>query len=154
MKTDRFDFSRGKAGEIKPRREFVFVLALPPRGLSPNARIPRYSKISRRQRRTSTQQELIHGYRTAAWAIAVQVTRNSKPRWQCARATATFFFRDCRRRDIRNYEAMLKPAYDGFVDAGVITDDRSGVLMHGETEFKVDRICPRVEIIIERLADK
>lgn len=70
------------------------------------------------------------------------------PLWRKASAKLYFFFKDKRRRDIRNFEAGMKAAYDGLVDAGLIIDDNSDVLTHEETLFEIDPANPRVEIII------
>lgn len=70
-----------------------------------------------------------------------------------ARASAKlyFFFKEKRRRDLRNFEAGMKAAYDGLVDGGLIIDDNSEVLTHETTVFDIDPIAPRVEIIITNL---
>lgn len=74
--------------------------------------------------------------------------------WPRAKATLDFYFNDSRRRDIRNLEAAMKAAYDGIVEAGLITDDRHEVLSHGMTEVhKSGTDGPRVEITIERVDD-
>lgn len=59
--------------------------------------------------------------------------------------------RDKRRRDIRNAESMMKAAYDGIVDAGILADDSYDVLTHQPTVFERDPECPRVEIVVERV---
>ena len=45
---------------------------------------------------------------------------------------------------------MLKPAYDGFVDAGIIEDDDADHLTSLPCEFRIDKVTPRVEITITR----
>jgi len=68
-----------------------------------------------------------------------------------ASAQLFFYFKNKRRRDIRNFEAGMKAAYDGLVDAKLITDDNSEVLTHEPTVFAIDAAAPRVEIIITPL---
>lgn len=116
----------------------IVCLPLPPRELSPNARVSywRRAAATRRYRRTAGLTALAAAGRRLNWNRAV--------------ARATFYWPDQLRRDIRNAEASLKAAYDGIVDAGVLTDDRAGVLAHDQTAFQVDPTRPRVEIRIIR----
>ena len=71
--------------------------------------------------------------------------------WQRVSVSATFYHKDKRRRDDVNSLAMLKAAYDGIVDAGVIADDDSEHLTTQPAVFKHDKLYPRVEILIERM---
>lgn len=73
------------------------------------------------------------------------------PMLRKASAKLYFFFKDKRRRDIRNFEAGMKAAYDGLVDGGLIIDDNADVLTHEPTVFDIDPVAPRVEIIITNL---
>jgi hypothetical protein len=84
-------------------------------------------------------------------AMAAFRTAGHKQPWTRARATATFYWPDARRRDILNADASLKAYFDGIVDAGVIADDCYGVLSHGETRFAVDKANPRVMIVVEQV---
>ena len=52
-----------------------------------------------------------------------------------------------------NHLAMLKPAYDGLVDSGLIVDDDSEHLKTQTPIFLIDRKFPRVELKIERSDD-
>lgn len=70
--------------------------------------------------------------------------------WAKAIATAVFYHKAKRRQDDVNNLAMLKPAYDGIVEAGLIVDDDSEHLTTYPAKFKVDPKFPRVEITIER----
>lgn len=83
-----------------------------------------------------------------AWAALEKIKR---PKWAKARAKLVFYFPDHIRRDIREAEAAMKPAYDGLIDAEVIIDDNSDVFTHDETEFKIDRKNPRVEITVREV---
>jgi len=112
----------------------VVTLPLPPRVLSPNAR-PHWAAKARAVRQ----------YRETACLCAL-VERPGRP-MQAARVTCRFFFRDRRRRDRDNLLASLKPAFDGIADAGVVTND-SGMI-HMPVEQCVDRVRPRVEIVVE-----
>jgi crossover junction endodeoxyribonuclease RusA len=94
-------------------------------------------------------------YRIAAHALALMELRGrTPPRWDKAMATLNFFWPDNIRRDVRNAEAAMKPAYDGIVDAGIITDDSADVLTHGPTRFELDREQPRVVVRIEPLQER
>lgn len=68
-------------------------------------------------------------------------------RLESATVQATFYHKDKRRRDGDNLLAMLKPVWDGMVDAGVFVDD-SG-LTHLPVVKLVDKDNPRVEITVE-----
>lgn len=111
----------------------VFVLPIPPKELSPNAR-PHYMAKARAVRK----------YRTLAWAEAR--SQKVRPGWATAEAQATFYVATNRRRDRDNLLASLKPAFDGLVDAGVLSDD-SG-LTHLPVLIVVDADRPRVEVAI------
>ena len=115
-------------------KRFVFVLPLPPKELSPNARVHWAAKAKATKR-----------YRIMSWAEAAEQD-GGIARWKHATAQATFFFKVNRRRDRDNLLASLKPAFDGFVDAGVLADDAG--LIHLPVEIDVDRENPRVEIAV------
>ena len=114
--------------------EVVVELPLPPRQVSPNARV-----YFRRQA------EATKAYRRTACMLTIAAGGRNR-RWTRARAQATFYWPNNLRRDIRNAEHSLKAAYDGMVDAGLIVDDRAEVLRHDETTFDVDTRRPRVVI--------
>jgi hypothetical protein len=119
----------------------VVRLVLPPRALSPNAR------VHWGQRARAVERYRIHAMRQTILAAGY------KRGWARATAQAYFFWKTNRRRDIANAEAMLKPAYDGIVDAGLIPDDRAGVLAHAPTRFDTDCSDPRVEIRLWRACE-
>jgi len=123
----------------------TIVLPLPDKKLSPNR--PTGSRGSRMAKARITKR-----YRQTAWAIALNERVATGP-WKRAQATLVFYWPDRRRRDIRNAEAAMKAAYDGIVDAGILADDSYDVLTHKPTQFKLDREHPRVEILIQRLAE-
>jgi Holliday junction resolvase RusA-like endonuclease len=125
------------------------ILPLPDRRLSPN------NKPGTRGGRMAMSAAAKKA-RKAAKIVAMAAARESRHvlPWTRARATAVFYWRDARRRDILNADASLKAYFDGIVDAGVIVDDHSGVLSHGETEFRIDKEEPRVEILIEPVMEE
>ena len=61
------------------------------------------------------------GYRRRARREAEQQQVVSGP-WPKATVQAAFFHKQKRRRDDVNHLAMLKPAYDGLVDAGLLDE--------------------------------
>ena len=115
----------------------VIVLPLPPRELSPNAR-PHWGAKGRAVRR----------YRETAYLSSL-AGRPGRP-MQAAKVTARFFFRTRRRRDRDNLLASLKAAFDGIADARVVANDAG--MIHMPVEQYVDRIDPRVEIVVEAVA--
>jgi len=120
--------------------EIKLILAIPPRSLNPNSR-EHWRKI-----RNDTKI-----YRLAAWAVAYSVLgKREDPLFEVARSREVFFFKKKARRDERNMVQRLKPAFDGFQDAKLITDDDIEHLKHDEPEFHIDPDKPRVEITIRR----
>jgi hypothetical protein len=71
--------------------------------------------------------------------------------WARATVAATFYHAQSRRRDDVNHLAMLKPAYDGIVDSGLLKDDDADHLTTLPARFFVDRAAPRVELVITRI---
>ena len=122
----------------------IIVLPLPNRVLSPNCPVASHRTRMMKARATKA-------YRAKAEEEAIQQRVETGP-WKRAQARLTFYWKDKRRRDIRNAESMMKAAYDGIVDAGVLADDSYDVLTHQPTVFEHDPECPRVEIVIDRLA--
>jgi len=123
--------------------ETVFVvLPMPARVLSPN-RPP--ATMRGRYKKAAAAKKLRRLAREAAQEAAI----DSAP-WPLASVSATFFCRVDRRRDPDNYMAMLKPAYDGLVDAGLLVDDDWCHLKRGEPQFELDREYPRVELTVTR----
>jgi len=74
--------------------------------------------------------------------------------WEKATIQATFYHKEKRSRDDINHMAMLKPAYDGIVEAGLLEDDSSEHLTTLPAIFEIDRECSRVELLIERVTDE
>ncbi len=121
----------------------TLILPLPNRVLSPNC--PAGNHRTRMMKAAATKK-----YRAVCKENAEQARIETGP-WPRAQARLTFYWKDKRRRDIRNAEAMMKAAYDGIVDAGILIDDSYDHLTHLPTEFECDPKCPRVEIVIERM---
>jgi len=71
---------------------------------------------------------------------------------------ATFYHKQRRNRDDINHMAMLKPAYDGIVDSGIIKDDCSDNLTTlpgvNELEVTLTEILERMESIENQVMDK
>ena len=70
--------------------------------------------------------------------------------WERAEVEARFFHKTERRRDDVNHLAMLKPAYDGIVLAGLLPDDDREHLRTTGATFAVDPAAPRVELHFTR----
>jgi len=125
------------------KESFIITLPLPPSILSPNR--PTGSIGGRMRRAKATER-----YRKLARRAAEAEMVESGP-WQKATVKAAFYHGVDRRRDDVNHNAMLKPAYDGVVDAGVLVDDDHKHLTTLPAEFRIDRDCPRVELLFERV---
>lgn len=121
----------------------LLVLPLPPACLSPNR--PPASRGGRIAKAKAAK-----SYRNLAARAAGD--QGVEGPWELASVEATFFHAQRRRRDDVNHLAMLKPAYDGLVDAGLLADDDSEHLTTLPCSFEVDRAAPRVELLLRRLA--
>ena len=73
--------------------------------------------------------------------------------WERANVSAVFWHEQKRRRDDVNHLAMLKPAYDGVVEAGVLVDDDSEHLTSQPPRFFVGK-PGRVELTFERVEEE
>lgn len=115
-------------------REMRFVLPLPDKVLSPNAR-PHWAQKAKATK----------GHRMLAWAT-VRRTIRKPPEWEQAHVRAVFYWPTRHRRDRDNAAASLKAYLDGIADAGVVEDDAGFV--HWPVEMRYDKDAPRVEITI------
>jgi len=120
----------------------TIVLELPNRVLSPNN--PPGSFGGRMKKAASAKR-----YRRLAKEAAIAEGVESGP-WQLATIQAHFVHKQERRRDDVNHLGMLKPAYDGFVESGLLQDDDSEHLTTLPATFSIDRECSRVELTITR----
>jgi hypothetical protein len=120
----------------------TIILPLPPSVLSPNrpcgSRGGRFARAaaSKRQRRLACE--------------AVTALRIESGPWERATVQAKFVHVQKRRRDDVNHAAMLKSAYDGVVDAGLLVDDDSEHLTSLPVRFEVGP-HPRVEMLFARV---
>lgn len=119
----------------------AIILPLPPAVLSPNrpcgSRGGRFARAAaaKKQRRLARE--------------AIEAQRIESGPWEHATVKATFVHATKRRRDDVNHLAMLKAAYDGIVDAGLLVDDDSSHLTTLPCSFALGRE-PRVELLITR----
>ena len=120
----------------------TIVLPLPPAILSPNC--PPGSRGGRFARAAASKR-----YRKLARDAAEALDLSST--WRKCTVKAFFFHKTERRRDDVNHLAMLKPAYDGCVEAGLVVDDDSEHLTSLPAVFAIDRKSPRVELVFTRI---
>jgi crossover junction endodeoxyribonuclease RusA len=121
---------------VPSKTPVTIVLPLPPKELSPNARVCRQAKA-----------RVIKKYRMIAGeAVFAELVTNRRGPLAKACEKTTFFFARNGRRDKDNLAASLKAAFDGFVDGGLLVDD-SG-LVHMPVEVAIDTERPRVEITV------
>lgn len=126
--------------ELAETNVLVVVLPLPPKELSPNARV-HWAKKARAVREYRAL--AINAAFCAGIAAAIYT-----PGWERAEVQATFYFRQRRTRDADNLLASLKPALDSLADVGIVGND-SG-LTHLPVRLEIDRERPRVELTIRR----
>jgi len=121
--------------------QVVVVLPLPPRILSPNC--PAGTRGGRFARAAAAKR-----YKQLAESATVEAAAGMA--WEKCAVEALFYHKTARRRDDVNHLAMLKPAYDGVVLAGLIPDDDREHLRTTGAEFRVDKKNPRVELVFTR----
>lgn len=63
--------------------------------------------------------------------------------------TVVWFAPNARTRDSDSLSPFLKAALDGLVRSGVLIDDSSEYVVDTHMRVEVDRINPRIEILIE-----
>lgn len=121
-------------------------LPLPRYELSPNAcrgqsraAAMRKARTIRRYRKLAYEECLVHQLGCSAAEYAGR-----------ARIHYRFFWETRRRRDAANMIAMMKPAVDGLVDAGLLVDDDIEHLEAPTFEPDYDAAWPRVEITVSR----
>ena len=120
----------------------TIVLPLPPSILSPNR--PTGSRGGRFARAAASKR-----YRRLAKEATLAERIESGP-WTRATVQATFVHKQKRRRDDVNHLGMLKSAYDGIVEAGLLVDDDSEHLTTLPAVFRVEK-ASRVELKFERV---
>lgn len=121
----------------------TIVMPLPPACLSPNR--PCGSRGGRMRRAAAAKR-----YRRLAREAVEGLGAVPCEPWMYATVQAKFYHETHRRRDDVNHLAMLKPAYDGLVDAGLLFDDDSTHLTTLPATFAVDADCPRVTLTVTR----
>jgi len=115
----------------------TITLPLPPKSLSPNARV-----------HWAVKAKAVKAYRRIAacrTGIALGLLR---PYWTHATTQVTFYHARKARRDPDNLLASLKPIFDGLVDAGLLADDE--YLTHLPVVKLIDSDNPRVVLTITR----
>jgi len=128
------------------------VRPLPPPQLNTNKKTEKITGTKKyKSIHWSTRAGLTRIYREGTKIAALAVSKSARPMWTKAVCKLIFYFPNARRRDKKNFEGAMKAAYDGLVDAGIITDDNSDVLSHEDSEMHIDRKNPRVEMFIKRL---
>jgi Holliday junction resolvase RusA-like endonuclease len=116
------------------------ALRLPPRVLSPNAV---HGTFGGRMKKASATKK----YRQEACEATEECMVDTAP-WDYVEVQTVFYYKDKRRRDPDNALASLKAAFDGIVDAGLVKDDDWDSMRRLPPIRKVDRQCPRVELIV------
>jgi len=129
------DEQTAKARTIK----LTLTLPLPPRELSPNARLHHFPKA-----------EVTKEYRRRVY-IQCMIQRGEWGRRETGRylVTETYRFADRRKRDVRNLFAAFKAGEDGLVDAGILPGDDDSVLEHGAP--KIQRVSGKKDecVVVE-----
>ena len=132
--------------------KITLLLPLPPKELSPNARLHHFPKAA-----------AIRTYRAAvgflsADKVAASLTFGTWKRFLAEnprlRLTETYRIAGRRKRDVRNLFAAFKAGEDGLVDAGLLPGDDDSVLEHGAP--RIERVKTKAEegvlVVIEEIA--
>jgi len=117
------------------RLPVTVTVPIPHPCLSPNAR-PHHMQLANAKKRARAYSK------TATQAVMLCQER----RWSKAQTSIVWFTKTIKHPDPDNALTMLKATFDGFKDAGLLTDDRD--LGHGPIRFEKDAKNPRVEITV------
>lgn len=126
-------------------RTLTLTLPMPPKALSPNARVHRLSKAA-----------VASEYRQSIWLDALAQLQERYgavvPLPLRMAAVFTFVTKDNRRRDLDNWLAACKPLLDGLVDAGILIDDSTRYLASITVTRRVDKgiDAPYVEVALHQ----
>ena len=71
--------------------------------------------------------------------------------WKGVNVSSVFYYNTKRRRDSDNAMGMIKSAYDGIVDAGVVLDDTPSEMTRNEPVFEIDKKFPRVKLTLKQI---
>ncbi len=113
-------------------------LSLPPKELSPNARVHWRVKA-----------KFTKSARSIAACSAIIASDMQRLGWKAARVKCVFTFGDKRQRDKDNLLASMKAYFDGLADAGVVENDSQ--LTYEPIEITApNRLQKRVVIHIEQ----
>lgn len=90
---------------------------------------------------------------SAATLVRAAMARESiQESWDAAEIEYRFYFKDNRRRDAANAVQAMKPAIDGVVDAGLISDDCWQRLQIVGVVCGIDRENPRTALILNEVS--
>ncbi|GAI29230.1 unnamed protein product [marine sediment metagenome] len=121
----------------------TIVLPLPAKVLQPNCTVAtmggRFMKAA-----------AIKRYRRLA-KEAVEAECIETAPWEKVSVKARFYFKNTRNRDPDNATGSLKAAYDGIIDAGLVTDDDYEHMKRMPPVFGGDHNYPRVELAITKV---
>ena len=114
------------------------VLPLPPKELSPNARLHYMAKAKETDR-----------YRSMIQLLSFLEAGGAKAGAGRYRLTETYMIAGKRKHDVRNLFAAFKAGEDGLVDAGLLPGDDDSVLEHGPP--RIERVKTKAEegVVVE-----
>ena len=121
--------------------KFEIELPLPPKELSPNARVHYYKKA-----------KIVKECRNLAYRLTIEMLKIymiEPPKSKSSEIRRIFYFRTNTRRDADNWNIMTKHYIDGVVDAGLLYDDSTREVTYLASEFNIDKKYPRLILIVE-----
>ncbi len=121
----------------------VIVLPLPNKVLSANFTVGGIG--GRMMKATATKR-----YRCLV-CEAVQNERVESLPWGKVSVEAEFYYKTNRRRDEDGLMYLLKSAYDGIVDAGIVPDDTPEYMKRDVPKLNYDPSCPGVILTLTRI---
>ena len=141
-------------------RTITLHFTWPPRELNPNAMTKTVVLADGTRKRKAIpwweKRAAVKAYREdCGWMAKTQVQpgqdiHTDRPFGAPVLATTTFYVDSKRKYDMRNLDAMLKPLWDGIVDAGILADDDYKHLRHAESKLVVGKE-KRVEVVLEEV---
>jgi len=121
--------------------EYTVFLSLPPKELRANARAHWAAKARATKK-----------YRESGKVLMLEQLAGEKPMWRESVLQAKFMFKDRHQRDPSNLNIGIKAAIDGFVDAGLLEDDRWLAPLPPLVEYGVDK--PGVLVMVAPITYK
>lgn len=88
-----------------------------------------------------------------SWQVKAALSVSPVPRLEKAKVAIVQYAPDARRRDADSLGLFRKSVLDAIVRAGVLPDDNVRHVIDGGNEIRLDRVNPRIEILITPISE-